>query len=235
MEPGVCGLNGGFPPVSPTAGQILHVLLTRPPLELALSSDLHVLGAPPAFVLSQDQTLHDNSGHRAQALCQSQKVIRLTRLRTVERGRSPRSTACLSSLVKVPRHRTCVRGTLLMVSPAPMIVKTFYSLTLKSRASSGHRDWPSGGCTVNTTTCAAYVKGALSCPQHWHDTCTFAGGRHTRKRGDEARCSCPFRPIFRSSRSASVICAARCAPSSSGATARRMGLRPSCRSRPSPA
>ena len=69
----------------PTARQVAHALLTRPPLRHSIHStveaqrffilsnflashlhhsvnrvspfDLHVLGAPPAFVLSQDQTL----------------------------------------------------------------------------------------------------------------------------------------------------------------------------------
>ena len=41
-------------------GQIAHVLLTRSPLDIAISFDLHVLGMPPAFVLSQDQTLKFN-------------------------------------------------------------------------------------------------------------------------------------------------------------------------------
>ena len=58
----VCGLSTGFPVVSPTEGQIPHVLLTRPPLSPKGPSDLHVLGAPPAFVLSQDQTLHYSAG-----------------------------------------------------------------------------------------------------------------------------------------------------------------------------
>ena len=62
MEPGACGLSTGFPVVSPTEGQIPHVLLTRPPLSPKGPSDLHVLGAPPAFVLSQDQTLHRSAG-----------------------------------------------------------------------------------------------------------------------------------------------------------------------------
>ena len=57
-RPAVCGLSAGFPAVSPTPGQVPHVLLTRPPLPPEGPSDLHVLGAPPAFVLSQDQTLH---------------------------------------------------------------------------------------------------------------------------------------------------------------------------------
>src|SRR5579871_2061563 len=55
-----CGLNPHFWEVSPTARQVIHVLLTRPPLaappERGRSSDLHVLRTPPAFVLSQDQT-----------------------------------------------------------------------------------------------------------------------------------------------------------------------------------
>ena len=65
MRPG--GLSGISPPfggLSPTTGQVTHVLLTRSPLKSWEASspinplDLHVLGTPPAFVLSQDQTLH---------------------------------------------------------------------------------------------------------------------------------------------------------------------------------
>ena len=51
-------------------GQVLHALLTRPPLSHLLnqseeinrraSLDLHVLSTPPAFILSQDQTLIKN-------------------------------------------------------------------------------------------------------------------------------------------------------------------------------
>ena len=57
-----CGISPGFPRLSPTLGQVGHVLLTRSPLgykEQApwSSFDLHVLGTPPAFALSQDQTL----------------------------------------------------------------------------------------------------------------------------------------------------------------------------------
>ena len=37
MEADVCGLSRGFPRVSPTAGQVAHVLLTRPPLEAEAS------------------------------------------------------------------------------------------------------------------------------------------------------------------------------------------------------
>src|SRR3954464_11525250 len=49
--------------LSPTRGQITHVLLTRAPLywgRSPFSLDLHVLGAPLTFVLSQDQTLQLN-------------------------------------------------------------------------------------------------------------------------------------------------------------------------------
>ena len=53
------------PALSPCQGQIIHALLTRPPLEHKPKSmsplDLHVLGTPPAFVLSQNQTLMFNS------------------------------------------------------------------------------------------------------------------------------------------------------------------------------
>ena len=57
----LCGISNCFQLVSPFEGQIVHALLTRPPLEYppkGISSfDLHVLSTPPAFVLSQDQTL----------------------------------------------------------------------------------------------------------------------------------------------------------------------------------
>ena len=57
----LCGISKCFHLLSPCTGQLVHALLTRPPLEtepkLRSSLDLHVLGTPPAFVLSQDQTL----------------------------------------------------------------------------------------------------------------------------------------------------------------------------------
>ena len=66
----LCGISTCFQVLSPCLGQIVHALLTRPPLEYPrilpkLSSeispfDLHVLSTPPAFVLSQDQTLMFN-------------------------------------------------------------------------------------------------------------------------------------------------------------------------------
>ena len=49
--------------LSPLHRQIVHALLTRPPLTYLGAStlvrpfDLHVLSTPPAFILSQDQTL----------------------------------------------------------------------------------------------------------------------------------------------------------------------------------
>ena len=79
-----CGISTSFDVLFPTARQVAHALLTRPPLRHSIHStveaqrfhflkllasrlncsvnrvspfDLHVLGAPPAFVLSQDQTL----------------------------------------------------------------------------------------------------------------------------------------------------------------------------------
>ena len=61
----LCGINQPFGWLFPSAGQVAHVLLTRPPLNKKASSlvplDLHVLGTPPAFVLSQDQTLNLSS------------------------------------------------------------------------------------------------------------------------------------------------------------------------------
>ena len=66
---GLCGISSRFQLLSPTPGQVPHVLLTRSPLSCprvhpkasakATPFDLHVLGAPPAFVLSQDQTLYN--------------------------------------------------------------------------------------------------------------------------------------------------------------------------------
>ena len=61
-----CGISTPFDVLSPCERQIVHALLTRPPLEHSRASsqmsplDLHVLGTPPAFVLSQDQTLMFN-------------------------------------------------------------------------------------------------------------------------------------------------------------------------------
>src|SRR5215472_3715971 len=63
-----CGISTDFSMLSPTKGQVAHVLLTRSPLEptpLAEdepSLDLHVLGTPPALTLSQDQTLRPKTG-----------------------------------------------------------------------------------------------------------------------------------------------------------------------------
>ena len=61
------GINPPFGGLSPTQGYVVHVLLTRAPLESTnintgvISFDLHVLNTPPAFVLSQNQTLRKNS------------------------------------------------------------------------------------------------------------------------------------------------------------------------------
>ena len=60
----LCGISTDFSVLSPSIGQVTHVLLTRPPLKyLRITTqifpfDLHVLSTPPAFVLSQDQTLN---------------------------------------------------------------------------------------------------------------------------------------------------------------------------------
>ena len=57
----VRGITRPLDRLSPTDGQIAHVLRTRSPLTSRASPtgpyDLHVLSTPPAFVLSQDQTL----------------------------------------------------------------------------------------------------------------------------------------------------------------------------------
>ena len=58
-----CGINSPFGELSPTFGQVAHVLRTLAPLNLPriatrqVPFDLHVLSTPPAFVLSQNQTL----------------------------------------------------------------------------------------------------------------------------------------------------------------------------------
>ena len=63
----LCGISTCFQLLSPSLGQVIHVLLTRAPLRCQPKStspfDLHVLGTPPAFVLSQDQTLELNPDH----------------------------------------------------------------------------------------------------------------------------------------------------------------------------
>ena len=59
----LCGISTSFDALFPCVRQIVHALLTRPPLGYLRASspitsfDLHVLSTPPAFVLSQDQTL----------------------------------------------------------------------------------------------------------------------------------------------------------------------------------
>ena len=59
----LCGISICFQMLSPSKGQIVHALRTRPPLGYSRITppvtpfDLHVLSTPPAFVLSQDQTL----------------------------------------------------------------------------------------------------------------------------------------------------------------------------------
>ena len=53
-----CGISNPFGLLSPTLGQVAHVLRDRSPLGIATSFDLHFLGTSQAFVLSQDQTLH---------------------------------------------------------------------------------------------------------------------------------------------------------------------------------
>ena len=57
------GINPPFGGLSPTSGQVAHVLRTLAPLTCRCIAtptnpfDLHVLSTPPAFVLSQNQTL----------------------------------------------------------------------------------------------------------------------------------------------------------------------------------
>ena len=57
----LCGISSRFQLLSPTHRQVIHALLTRPPLSHSPKEitpfDLNVLCTPPAFILSQDQTL----------------------------------------------------------------------------------------------------------------------------------------------------------------------------------
>ena len=57
----LCGISSRFQLLSPTHRQVIHALLTRPPLTNSPKAicpfDLNVLCTPPAFILSQDQTL----------------------------------------------------------------------------------------------------------------------------------------------------------------------------------
>ena len=68
------GINPSFPGLSPSSGQVAHVILTRAPLNrpnIATQSvpfDLHVLSTPPAFVLSQNQTLRIKVGSTAKTI-----------------------------------------------------------------------------------------------------------------------------------------------------------------------
>jgi hypothetical protein len=57
-SPELSGISTRFRVLFQSDRQIVHVLLTRPPLTPKGPLDLHVLGTPPAFVLSQDQTLN---------------------------------------------------------------------------------------------------------------------------------------------------------------------------------
>ena len=83
---GLCGISSRFQLLSPTPGQVIHVLLTRSPLGTSkfhpktsferTPFDLHVLGAPPAFVLSQDQTLYKMVSKRQKAFKSILQIFR---------------------------------------------------------------------------------------------------------------------------------------------------------------
>jgi hypothetical protein len=78
-----CGINLPFGRLSPTSGQVAHVLRTRPPLRIQLASysyspfDLHVLSTPPAFVLSQNQTLRRNFDWLIAVLLKSKQIAKI--------------------------------------------------------------------------------------------------------------------------------------------------------------
>jgi hypothetical protein len=101
----VWGISCRFQQLSPSEGQVSHVLLTRSPLsphpKTRFSFDLHVLGTPPAFILSQDQTLHIEVLLRASI--DARYPLRIF-------GRSHLLASCHSAVVKVPLQLKAGQG-----------------------------------------------------------------------------------------------------------------------------
>jgi len=86
------GINPSFPGLFPTEGHVIHVLLTRAPLNHSsittkmIPCDLHVLNTPPAFVLSQNQTLRKKFGWR---IFRSHKTSRISYSKLTLSGSMP--------------------------------------------------------------------------------------------------------------------------------------------------
>ena len=146
-----CGISSRFQLLSPTTGQVAHVLLTRPPLSQILfrrisresaSFDLHVLGTPPAFVLSQDQTLNksylmalsDREINSSIAITSSQRnFMRISfqsPLRTLSGAYLHKLLLCSIYKVHMParaKKQRSPRGALLIYHPNSGFVKGFFA------------------------------------------------------------------------------------------------------------
>ena len=140
---GLCGISSRFQLLSPTPGQVPHVLLTRSPLSYSCVHpkataettpfDLHVLGAPPAFVLSQDQTLYkmvskpDYSEFKSlhsqtQSLASCELLFGIFKVfSTLKKGPSSSSYCSIFKVLSPP----LLRGSLLIISLVFLFVKSF--------------------------------------------------------------------------------------------------------------
>ena len=140
---GLCGISSRFQLLSPTPGQVPHVLLTRSPLSYPCVHpkasaeitpfDLHVLGAPPAFVLSQDQTLYkmvskpDYSEFKSlhsqtQSLASCELLFGIFKVfSTLKKGPSSSSYCSIFKVLLPP----LLRGSLLIISLVSLFVKSF--------------------------------------------------------------------------------------------------------------
>ena len=135
------GISRRFQRLSPSPGQVNHVLRTRSPLsvhpKVNFPFDLHVLGTPPTFILSQDQTrrLYPTSVHIRifcgpgyQAPSRSHRLPRLSRCPVVNlRPAASRRVAARS--IQLPRRNRTLH-------PQPGPVK---SSAREKPPPSGHR------------------------------------------------------------------------------------------------
>ena len=110
----LCGINPGFPGLSPNRRQVAYALRTRAPLTWEPKPpdpfDLHVLGLPLAFILSQDQTLHCKklAAVRRLQMCPFDPGFPFNLTQPSLRG-SPYPFVCFS--VSTISQRTCRRTT----------------------------------------------------------------------------------------------------------------------------
>ena len=137
-----CGISSRFQLLSPTSGQVAHVLLTRPPLSQVpfrriskenASFDLHVLGTPPAFVLSQDQTLEFNLSAPLSAVAHFYSLGRVSFASVILDLSIGIDLACLLMHYIVFKVLRCsvLRDSFVSISQLIRFVNTFFSLFLK--------------------------------------------------------------------------------------------------------